>query len=195
MHVGCTCTIVSACMQCCNGRLPQAQTRASGCRYIADRFLPDKAIDLIDEAAAKLKMEITSKPVALDELDRRVMQLDMERLSLAKAAKRDNSARTRLSNLDGELEDLRGRQKDLTEQWQREKDDMLKVSSIKEEVDRVNLEMQQARAPLPTNLRCCARTLSSLARVQLLACIPSLHIWQRSTAMHPEPLAHMHALQ
>ncbi len=58
-------------------------------RYIADRFLPDKAIDLVDEAAAKLKMEITSKPLALDEIDRRALQLEMERLSLAKAAPKD----------------------------------------------------------------------------------------------------------
>lgn len=58
-------------------------------RYIADRFLPDKAIDLVDEAAAKLKMEITSKPLALDEIDRKVLQLEMERLSLSKAAPKD----------------------------------------------------------------------------------------------------------
>lgn len=60
-------------------------------RYIADRFLPDKAIDLVDEAAAKLKMEITSKPLALDEIDRKVLQLEMERLSLSKAASKDRS--------------------------------------------------------------------------------------------------------
>ena len=60
-------------------------------RYIADRFLPDKAIDLVDEAAAKLKMEITSKPLALDEIDRKVLQLEMERLSLSKAAPTDRS--------------------------------------------------------------------------------------------------------
>lgn len=58
-------------------------------RYIADRFLPDKAIDLVDEAAAKLKMEITSKPLALDEADRKVLQLEMERLSLSKASQTD----------------------------------------------------------------------------------------------------------
>ena len=61
-------------------------------RYIADRFLPDKAIDLVDEAAAKLKMEITSKPLALDEIDRKVLQLEMERLSLSKAAPKDKCA-------------------------------------------------------------------------------------------------------
>jgi len=58
-------------------------------RYIADRFLPDKAIDLVDEAAAKLKMEITSKPVALDEIDRKILQLEMEALSLSKGAESD----------------------------------------------------------------------------------------------------------
>ena len=128
-------------------------------RYIADRFLPDKAIDLIDEAAAKLKMEITSKPVALDELDRRVMQLDMERLSLSKAAKRDRGAASRLKTLDGELEDLRARQKGLNEQWETERDDMRKVGNIKEEVDRVNLEIQQVQA----RCRCVAPNLPDVA--------------------------------
>ena len=67
-------------------------------RYIADRFLPDKAIDLVDEAAAKLKMEITSKPLALDEIDRKVLQLEMERLSLSKAAPKDKYGPTVLSH-------------------------------------------------------------------------------------------------
>ena len=115
------------------------------CRYIADRFLPDKAIDLIDEAAAKLKMEITSKPLALDELDRRVLQLDMERLSLSKAAKKDRSAAARLQTLDKELDGLRVKQRELTAQWEAERDDMMKLSNIKEEVERVNLEVQQVR--------------------------------------------------
>ena len=79
-------------------------------RYIADRFLPDKAIDLVDEAAAKLKMEITSKPLHLDELDRRVLQLEMERLSLAKASKKDLPAAERLKGLDTELVSLRREQ-------------------------------------------------------------------------------------
>jgi ATP-dependent Clp protease ATP-binding subunit ClpB len=113
------------------------------CRYIADRFLPDKAIDLVDEAAAKLKMEITSKPLALDELDRRILQLDMERLSLAKAAAKDRAAAERLNGLDTELEQLRERQQALNEQWERERSDMLQLNNIKEEVERVNLEIQQ----------------------------------------------------
>jgi ATP-dependent Clp protease ATP-binding subunit ClpB len=113
------------------------------CRYIADRFLPDKAIDLVDEAAAKLKMEITSKPLALDELDRRILQLDMERLSLAKAAAKDRAAAERLNGLDTELDQLRERQQALNEQWERERSDMLQLNNIKEEVERVNLEIQQ----------------------------------------------------
>jgi ATP-dependent Clp protease ATP-binding subunit ClpB len=113
------------------------------CRYIADRFLPDKAIDLVDEAAAKLKMEITSKPLALDELDRRILQLEMERLSLAKAAPKDRTAGERLKGLDEELEGLRERQGSLNAQWERERSDMLQLNNIKEEVERVNLEIQQ----------------------------------------------------
>lgn len=67
-------------------------------RYIADRFLPDKAIDLIDEAAAKLKMEITSKPLALDEIDRKILQMEMETLSLSKAARSDKGEALLLCN-------------------------------------------------------------------------------------------------
>jgi ATP-dependent Clp protease ATP-binding subunit ClpA len=72
-------------------------------RYITERFLPDKAIDLVDEAAAKLKMEITSKPAQLDEVDRRVLQLEMERLSLAKAAPTDRGAAARLGDIERQL--------------------------------------------------------------------------------------------
>ena len=95
-------------------------------RYISDRFLPDKAIDLIDEAAAKLKMEITSKPLALDELDRRILQLEMERVSLSKAAGKDRGAAGRLGALDGELGGLRQRQQALAEQWESERGDMMR---------------------------------------------------------------------
>ncbi|KAG6543345.1 hypothetical protein Mapa_015259 [Marchantia paleacea] len=111
-------------------------------RYISDRFLPDKAIDLVDEAAAKLKMEITSKPTALDEIDRAVLKLEMERLSLTNDT--DKASRDRLSRLENELELLKGKQKDLTDQWEHEKSVMTRIQSIKEEVDRVNVEIQQA---------------------------------------------------
>ena len=120
-------------------------------RYIADRFLPDKAIDLIDEAAAKLKMEITSKPTALDEVDRRVLQLEMERLSLTKAAAADRGAAQRLGALDAELAKLKDRQKSITLKWQAEKEEMGKVSALKEEIERVNLEVQAAERDYDLN--------------------------------------------
>ncbi|KAK9839901.1 hypothetical protein WJX74_000141 [Apatococcus lobatus] len=120
-------------------------------RYIADRFLPDKAIDLVDEAAAKLKMEITSKPLALDEIDRKVLQFEMERLSLSKAAANDKAASSRLKGLDKQLLALKAEQKELTAQWQGEKDDMDKLQSAKEEIDRVNLEVQAAERDYDLN--------------------------------------------
>jgi ATP-dependent Clp protease ATP-binding subunit ClpB len=111
-------------------------------RYISDRFLPDKAIDLMDEAAAKLKMEITSKPEELDEIDRKVLQLEMERLSVNK----DTSApaRERLQKIEKELADLKEEQRTLTTQWQSEKDIITSIQTIKEEMDTVNIEIQQA---------------------------------------------------
>eukprot|EP00191_Tetraselmis_sp_GSL018_P000977 CAMPEP_0177608272 /NCGR_PEP_ID=MMETSP0419_2-20121207/18379_1 /TAXON_ID=582737 /ORGANISM="Tetraselmis sp., Strain GSL018" /LENGTH=943 /DNA_ID=CAMNT_0019102943 /DNA_START=226 /DNA_END=3058 /DNA_ORIENTATION=- len=120
-------------------------------RYIADRFLPDKAIDLIDEAAAKLKMEITSKPMALDAIDRQVLKLEMERLSLEKAAASDKAAEGRLKALDQNLGNLKARQAKLTEQWEAEREDMQRLQRIKEEVDRVNLEIQAAERDYDLN--------------------------------------------
>jgi len=118
-------------------------------RYISDRFLPDKAIDLVDEAAAKLKMEITSKPTALDEIDRSVLKLEMERLSLENDT--DKASRDRLGRLVTEIEWLKTRQKELTDQWEHEKSVMTRIQSIKEEVDRVNLEIQQAERDYDLN--------------------------------------------
>eukprot|EP00887_Chlorella_sp_A99_P006567 scaffold3.g6567.t1 len=122
-------------------------------RYIADRFLPDKAIDLVDEAAAKLKMEITSKPLALDEVDRKVLQLEMERLSLTKAAQggQDRGARARLASLDEQLEALKAQQRELNERWEAERDEMTKVQRLKEEIDRVNIEIQSAERDYDLN--------------------------------------------
>jgi ATP-dependent Clp protease ATP-binding subunit ClpB len=120
-------------------------------RYIADRFLPDKAIDLVDEAAAKLKMEITSKPSALDEVDRRVLQLEMEKLSLQKAAPTDRGAASRLGALDAELSALKEKQADLNTRWESERNDMTKVQRLREEIDRVNLEIQQAERDYDLN--------------------------------------------
>ncbi|KAA0060312.1 chaperone protein ClpB3 [Cucumis melo var. makuwa] len=118
-------------------------------RYISGRFLPDKAIDLVDEAAAKLKMEITSKPTALDEINRAVLKLEMERLSLTNDT--DRASRDRLSRLEAELTLLKEKQAQLTEQWEHEKSVMTRLQSIKEEIDRVNLEIQQAEREYDLN--------------------------------------------
>ncbi|CAL1392237.1 unnamed protein product [Linum trigynum] len=118
-------------------------------RYISGRFLPDKAIDLVDEAAAKLKMEITSKPTALDEINRTVLKLEMERLSLTNDT--DKASKDRLSRLEGELSLLKKKQAELTEQWEHEKSVMTRIQSIKEEIDRVNLEIQQAEREYDLN--------------------------------------------
>lgn len=120
-------------------------------RYIADRFLPDKAIDLVDEAAAKLKMEITSKPSALDAIDRQVLQLEMERLSLQKAAPSDKGARSRLTVLEGQLVNAKVQQEELSARWEQERDEMTRVQRLKEEIDRVNIEIQQAERDYDLN--------------------------------------------
>jgi ATP-dependent Clp protease ATP-binding subunit ClpB len=118
-------------------------------RYISDRFLPDKAIDLVDEAAAKLKMEITSKPDELDEVDRKILQLEMERLSLKKES--DLASKDRLERLDKELADLKEDQRMLNSQWQAEKGIINQVQALKEEIERVNLEIQQAERDYDLN--------------------------------------------
>lgn len=118
-------------------------------RYISDRFLPDKAIDLVDEAAARLKMEITSKPEELDEIDRKILQLEMERLSLQKES--NVASRERRERLERELADLKEKQRALSAQWQSEKDIITKIQSIKEEIDRVNVEIQQAERDYDLN--------------------------------------------
>jgi ATP-dependent Clp protease ATP-binding subunit ClpB len=118
-------------------------------RYISDRFLPDKAIDLVDEAAARLKMEITSKPEELDEIDRKILQLEMERLSLAKDT--SEPAKERLQKLEKELADLKEEQAGLTAQWQSEKDIITDIQTIKEEIDKINIEVQQAERDYDLN--------------------------------------------
>ncbi|MBE9155685.1 ATP-dependent chaperone ClpB [Nodosilinea sp. LEGE 06152] len=118
-------------------------------RYISDRFLPDKAIDLVDEAAAKLKMEITSKPEELDEVDRKILQLEMERLSLKKEV--DAASMERLERIERELADLKEQQSALNAQWQSEKDTIDHIQSIKEDIDRVNIEIQQAERDYDLN--------------------------------------------
>ncbi|TVU53512.1 MAG: ATP-dependent chaperone ClpB [Arthrospira sp. PLM2.Bin9] len=111
-------------------------------RYISDRFLPDKAIDLVDEAAAKLKMEITSKPEELDEIDRKILQLEMEKLSLQKES--DTASQERLELLQKDLANLKEEQHTLSAQWESEKNTINHIQSLKEEIDRVNIEIQQA---------------------------------------------------
>ncbi|HSM82778.1 MAG TPA: ATP-dependent chaperone ClpB [Nodosilinea sp.] len=118
-------------------------------RYISDRFLPDKAIDLVDEAAAKLKMEITSKPEELDEVDRKILQLEMERLSLKKEV--DAASLERLERIERELADLKEQQSALNAQWQSEKDTIDNIQSIKEAIDQINIEIQQAERDYDLN--------------------------------------------
>jgi ATP-dependent Clp protease ATP-binding subunit ClpB len=118
-------------------------------RYISDRFLPDKAIDLVDESAAKLKMEITSKPEELDEVDRKILQLEMERLSLQREY--DPASRERLEKLEKELADLKEEQSQFNAQWQSEKEVIDQIRTVKKEIDRVNLEIQQAERDYDLN--------------------------------------------
>ncbi|NET48947.1 MAG: ATP-dependent chaperone ClpB [Merismopedia sp. SIO2A8] len=118
-------------------------------RYISDRFLPDKAIDLMDEAAAKLKMEITSKPEELDEVDRKVLQLEMEQLSLKNET--DVASRDRLSKLEEELANLKERKSELSAQWQAEKGVIDQLQEIKEAIDKVNIEIEQAERDYDLN--------------------------------------------
>ena len=118
-------------------------------RYIADRFLPDKAIDLVDESAARLKMEITSKPEQIDELDRRILQLEMEKLSLGRES--DAASRDRLERLEKELADLSEQQSTLNAQWQKEKGSIDELGSIKEEIEQVQLQIEQAKRSYDLN--------------------------------------------
>src|SRR5215213_5494916 len=111
-------------------------------RYISDRFLPDKAIDLVDEAASKLRMEIDSMPVELDEVRRRIMQLEIEREALRKET--DKASVERLSRLEKELADLKEQQTRLHAQWQQEKDEISGTSNLKEQLEQARLELQAA---------------------------------------------------
>src|SRR5262245_46120981 len=111
-------------------------------RYIADRFLPDKAIDLIDEAASRLRIEIDSLPAELDEIERRIMQLEIERVSLAKET--DEPSRDRLEKLDRELADLKERSGALKARWQAEKASIGRIRTIKTEIDAARTTMADA---------------------------------------------------
>lgn len=129
-------------------------------RYIPDRFLPDKAIDLVDEACAKLKNEITSKPTQLDEIDRRIIQLQMERLSLKsdyendedsfkKSLARDEAAR--LEKIEKEIEDLQKEQEALNARWMREKGSVDKIKVLKEKIGQVRFAIEKAEREFDLN--------------------------------------------
>ncbi len=111
-------------------------------RYITDRFLPDKAIDLVDEAAARLRMEATSAPVELDEVRRRITQLEIEREGLRK--EKDPASQERLARLEKELADLKEQAAQLETQWQQELDQLNQVGRIQEQLDQKRLELEQA---------------------------------------------------
>ena len=111
-------------------------------RYIADRHLPDKAIDLIDESAARLRTEIDSKPQALDEVDRQIMQLEIERQALQK--EKDKASKERLEKLEKELADVRERSVELNTRWNTEKEAIAVLRGVKEQVEQTQLEMERA---------------------------------------------------
>ncbi|HIK31842.1 MAG TPA: ATP-dependent chaperone ClpB [Oscillatoriales cyanobacterium M59_W2019_021] len=116
-------------------------------RYISDRFLPDKAIDLVDEAAATLKMEITSKPAELEDVDRRLMQLEMEKLSLEAEEERVGTyapSQERLGRIRQEIDQLKTRQEELSSQWQGEKQLLDSINTLKEEEEQLRLKIEQA---------------------------------------------------
>jgi ATP-dependent Clp protease ATP-binding subunit ClpB len=112
-------------------------------RYISDRFLPDKAIDLMDEAASRLRMEVESKPEEIENLDRRIIQLKIEREALKKES--DAASRDRLATLEGELANLEQSSAELTTRWQAEKEKIAGEASVKAELDAARIELEQAQ--------------------------------------------------
>jgi len=112
-------------------------------RYITDRFLPDKAIDLVDEAAARLRMEVDSKPEEIDELDRKIMQLKIEREALKKES--DDASVERLGKLDAELAGFEKQSGDLTARWKAEKEQLHSAQKLKEQIEQARAELEQAQ--------------------------------------------------
>ena len=112
-------------------------------RYITDRFLPDKAIDLVDEAASRIKMELDSKPTELDQLDRQILQLEIERTSLAK--EKDSASKERLKLIDKTLANLKDKSKALTAQWQNEKTAVNAVSIVQSQLEQAKIELEKAQ--------------------------------------------------
>ena len=111
-------------------------------RYITDRFLPDKAIDLVDEASSRLRMEVDSKPEELDELDRRIVQLKIEREALKK--EKDDATKDRLKKLEEELKELEAKSADLGGQWKAEREKLSSAQKLQEELERARIELEQA---------------------------------------------------
>ena len=124
-----------------DGALVSAATLSN--RYITDRFLPDKAIDLVDEAASRLRMQVDSKPEALDELDRRILQLKIEREALKR--EEDAASRERLANLEKELAELEERSSTMTTAWRAEKDRLADTQKLKEQLDQARAEIEMAQ--------------------------------------------------
>ncbi|HEY7033845.1 MAG TPA: ATP-dependent chaperone ClpB [Thermomicrobiales bacterium] len=118
-------------------------------RYISDRFLPDKAIDLVDEAASKLRMEITSMPVELDEAERRIMQLEIEREALKK--EKDDASKARLQALEKDLADLKEQRDALRSRWDQERQAIQAVSDLRDRVDQTRNEIEQAQRQYDLN--------------------------------------------
>ena len=112
-------------------------------RYISDRFLPDKAVDLVDEAASRLKIELDSMPTEIDQLERQIMQLEMEKQALKK--ERDTPSKERLNKLEKELADLKEQSTRLKAQWQKEKEEITKSQKIGEQIDQLRTELEQAQ--------------------------------------------------
>ncbi|HEU4877464.1 MAG TPA: ATP-dependent chaperone ClpB [Sphingomicrobium sp.] len=112
-------------------------------RYISDRFLPDKAIDLMDEASSRLRMEVESKPEEIENLDRRIMQLRIEREALKKES--DDASKDRLATLEGELANLEQQSSELTQRWQAEKDKIGAEAELKGQLDAARIELEQAQ--------------------------------------------------
>ena len=124
-----------------DGALVAAATLSN--RYITDRFLPDKAIDLMDEAASRIRMEVESKPEEIENLDRRIIQLKIEREALKK--EQDTASKDRLGKLEEELANLEQQSAELTQRWQAEKDKISAEAKIKEQLDAARIELEQAQ--------------------------------------------------
>ncbi len=157
-------------------------------RYIADRFLPDKAIDLIDEAASKLRMEIDSLPSELDEVERKIMQLEIERQALKK--EKDKASKERLERLEKELADLKEQSAALKAHWQQEKEAIQALRETKEQIERTKLEIEQAerRADLEAAARLRYGTMRELEE-RLKQQEAQLQEWQKDHRMLKEEVS------